>query len=190
MLPQIWTFQQTSLFVVSALIPVIAAVGGHCLLFLGHMPQCAPAWLCHWSLHHLNHSHGESRGIFPLTCHCALHIPTRYTHVHHLPHAEHVESCQSDEMANCCPLPMPFIKWIGCWCTNHCYPVIFHPFVEQLTVFYIDISLDSFSSLPSSSILWVLHHDMAPWEGHTSKLCINPHISIVNSLRTDIQAQP
>lgn len=40
----------------------------------------------------------------------------------------------------------------------HCYPVIFHPIVKQLTFF---ISLDLLSSLTWSSILRVLCHDIA-----------------------------
>ena len=47
--------------------------------------------------------------------HCAC--VTRYTHVHHVPHAEHVESsigqngdAQSTvETMPCCPLPIPFM---------------------------------------------------------------------------------
>ena len=68
--------------------------------------------------------------------------------------------------------------------------VVFHPSVEQLTVFHT-----SGLVLASSSIFRVLDLNLdaiARWhpEWHVPKvhkLCINPYISIVNPLRTDIQ---
>ena len=67
----------------------------------------------------------------------------------------------------------------------YCYPVVFH-IAEQLNIFY---------SLLSSSILQVLRRNivMEPWAAcgrNLHKLCVNPHISIVNPLWTYIQAQP
>ena len=61
----------------------------------------------------------------------------------------------------------------------HCY-LVFHLYVEQLTVFQTPGLI-----LASSSIFRVLnldHHAIARWQ-----LCINPYISIVNPLLTDIQ---
>ena len=78
-------------------------------------------------------------------------LATRNMHVHHVPHAEHVEgsirqngevwsrrrhavlclSCsQVSERNNCINVDK---QVVSC----HCYLVIFHPFVELLTVFYI-----------------------------------------------------
>ena len=65
----------------------------------------------------------------------------------------------------------------------HCYLVIFHPFVEQLTVFHI-----SGLVLASSSVLEVLDLDLH-CDGIMSGMC-QTYISIVNPLRTYIQAQP
>ena len=76
----------------------------------------------------------------------------------------------------------------------HRYLVVFHPFVEQLTVFHISELV-----LTSSSILKTLTPIvMASWAARAKevcKLCINPYISIVNHYRqtyiyTYIQAQP
>ena len=71
----------------------------------------------------------------------------------------------------------------------HRYLVVFHLFVEQLTV---SIHLDSFLRLLSSEISTSI--SMPSHDGILSgmcqklrKLCINPYISIVNPLRTDIQ---
>ena len=93
------------------------------------------------------------------------YILTRYTHTHHVPHAEHMFTGQQAKWIigfctamPCCPLPISFTgqqaKWISqvLMCKSSpvpCYPV-FHPLVKQLPSF---ISLDSFSSLPSPSIL-------------------------------------
>ena len=75
----------------------------------------------------------------------------------------------------------------------HRYLVVFHPFVEQLTVFHTSGLI-----LGSSSIFQVLNLNRDGILSGTCqkvcKLCINPFISIANLLRRDmqtyIQAQP
>ena len=78
--------------------------------------------------------------------------------------------------------------------SRHCYLVVFHPFVEQLTVFHT-----SGLVLASSSIFRVHNLDLHAIARYgilsgtcqkVRKLCINLYISIVNPLRTDMQAQP
>ena len=78
--------------------------------------------------------------------------------------------------------------------SRHRYLVVFHPFVEHLTVFHT-----SGLVLASCSIFQVLDLDLhaiilSSTCQKVRKLCINPYISIVNSLRTNIQtyiqAQP
>ena len=73
--------------------------------------------------------------------------------------------------------------------SGHRYLVVFHLFVEQLTV---SIHLDSFLRLLSSEISTSI--SMPSRDGILSGMCqkvrkrsINPYISIVNPLRTDIQ---
>ena len=85
-------------------------------------------------------------------------------HVHHVPHAEHVEGSirQNGEVwsrrrhAVLCLSCSQVSKRNNCLngdvqvVSSHCYLVIFHPFVELLTVFYISglvSGLPSFISL-------------------------------------------
>ena len=70
----------------------------------------------------------------------------------------------------------------------HCFLVIFHPLVEQLTVFYV-YPLDSFSSLLLSSIFLVLHCDYIMHERHVPERYANWYTSIVNPLWTEIKEQ-
>ena len=74
---------------------------------------------------------------------------TRYMHVHQVPHTEHMESSKSSasEVNHSCG----DTQVVSC----HRYLVVFHPFVEQLTVFHI-----SGLVLASSSIFWVLDLDL------------------------------
>ena len=82
-------------------------------------------------------------------------------------HAEHVKSCRSDEMAKsgrddiedfCSGVSLQRCQAVSAYPVHgpvqviscHGCPVVFNPFVEQLIIY---ISLDSFSSLLSSSIL-------------------------------------
>ena len=111
---------------------------------------------------------------------------TRYTHAHHVPHAEHVKRCRLDEMAKsgrndiedfCCGVSLLRRRAVSAYPVHgpvqviscHCCPVVFNLFVGQLIIY---ISLDSFSSLllssilPLSSILWGLHCD-----GTMSSMC-------------------
>ena len=73
----------------------------------------------------------------------------------------------------------------------HRYLVVFHPFVEQLTV--SSIHLDSFwrRLLSSESLTSISVPSRNGFLSGTCqkvcKLCINPYISIVNPLQTDIQ---
>ena len=69
-----------------------------------------------------------------------LHIPIRFTHMHHVPQAEHAFMGQQT-------------KWIAQMLTHKLSPVVFHPIVEQLTVLCISWHI------LSSSILQVLGHD-------------------------------
>ena len=108
------------------------------------------------------------------------------------------EARSAGKMKLSCPLPIR--SWVSEWSKSlgwchwcHHYLVVFHPFVGQLTVFHTSGLI-----LASSSIFRVLDLDLhAMCAGILSgtcrkvcKLCINPYISIINSLRTDIQAQP
>ena len=101
------------------------------------------------------------------------------------------EARSAVEMTLCCPPPIPLhgsaskvssssgdAQVISC----HRYLVVFHSFVEQLTVFHT-----SGLVLASSSILRVLdlhlHHAMASWAAcakQVHKLFLNPYISTVN----------
>ena len=94
----------------------------------------------------------------------------------------------------CCPPPIRSpvserSKSLGWWRASRFlspYLVVFHPFVEQLTVF---IHLDSFwrrlLSSESSTSISMLSRPSGTCQ-KVRKLCINPCISIVNPLRTDI----
>jgi len=90
---------------------------------------------------------------------------TKYTHVHHVPHAEHVESSIGRKMAKveCCQdeaiLSSAYPVYRSASKANrsgadaqvvscHRYLVVFHPFIEQLTVFHTSGLI-----LVSSSIL-------------------------------------
>ena len=64
----------------------------------------------------------------------------------------------------------------------HCYPFVYHPFVQQLTIFCTHCLVCR--HLLSSTVMTTMS-DMC------QKVCINPYnFSIVNPLWTDIQAQP
>ena len=126
---------------------------------------------------------------------------TRYTHAHHEPHAQHVESCRSDEMVervrddSVPPLwSLPTATLCSPPCTYavnrlasevnpsgadpqvdfcHCYPVVFQPFVEQLTVFYCSgcvLKPAVVLYLPSLPSRW--HHSTRK----VRKLCVNQYI--------------
>ena len=103
-----------------------------------------------------------------------------------MPHAEHVESQNGEarsavEMTPCCPPPIPLhgsaseansssadAQVVLC----HRYLVVFHPFIEQLTVFHT-----SGLVLASSSILRVLDLDLPlRWhrEQHMPNRYVNP----------------
>ena len=115
------------------------------------------------------------------------------THAHHVPHAEHVENSKwwsSKRCRDAAVLSSAYpvhgsaskvnrsgadAQVVSC----HRYLVVFHPFIEQLTVFHI-----SGLVLASSSILESLTSTaMASWAARAKevrKLCVNPYISIVN----------
>ena len=58
---------------------------------------------------------------------------TRYTHTHQVPHTEHMESSKSvHESASEVNRSCGDTQVVSC----HRYLVVFHPFVEQLTVFH------------------------------------------------------
>ena len=86
---------------------------------------------------------------------CSLAYITWYTCAHRVPHKKHVECCRLGKMAKrfqddvwgvptvqCCPLPIVFISLLIAGTDTqvascHCHPVVFHPIVDQLIVFYI-----------------------------------------------------
>ena len=72
----------------------------------------------------------------------------------------------------------------------HRYLVVFHPFVEQLTVFHTSglvLALSSiFRVLDSTLIMPLCDGILSGTCQKVRKLCINPYISIVNPLRTAI----
>ena len=99
-----------------------------------------------------------------------FHIRTRYTHAHHFPHAKHMESSirrngdgqSTVETMPCCASAYPIhgsasqVNRLGANAqvvSCHGY-LVFHPFVEQLTVSYVSRLV-----LALSSILRILNLD-------------------------------
>ena len=100
------------------------------------------------------HKHGDKKKALPsspqLVDHgrsCFFKDYTRYTHAHEVPHAEHMERWRSLALARqrravlCLSVHGSASKVNGSGCDTqvvscHRYLVVFHPFVEQLTVFH------------------------------------------------------
>ena len=100
----------------------------------------------------LSHSHTIVTLLYPIWIEESILI--MYVHAHHVPHAEHVEMAKLEAWSRrhhavlCLshPLVSERSKSLGAdgqVVPCHGYPV-FHPFVEQLTIFYRFLSLDLF----------------------------------------------
>ena len=133
---------------------------------------------------------------------------TRYTHVHHVPHAEHVErsigrnsKAWSRQCHTIIHLSRSWVSELSAQMLMHKLSpvtVIFYLLLEQLANCFF-LSLDSFSTLPSSSILPVLNlhrkvrkhvhfnHNPSRTDRHTYILSLHdyePHAKVASVVGT------
>ena len=125
--------------------------------------------------------------ITKLTLDCSINF-TRCTHAHHVPHTEHAFTGQQAtwQIVKYSALESPYCNVMLSSAYPQVlthksppvtYPVIFHPIIDQLTIFYIS-GLILLSSESSVAIL------MSPWGAHAKevrKLCINLGLMLKHS---------